>query len=187
MDLSPETFELLLNWLHPDREAAGEVYQRIRALLVKTFQNHGCSIPDKLADLTIDRVAQRLNAEFIENWNGEKAKYFSRVGYYILLENRKKNLHETQMSEKFDATNPEKEDELERRLNCLEECLGKLSAAKRELIMGYYYGKRAIKIKNREQLAEDLNLNVAGLRVRALRIRKELKMCIEQCLEGVAK
>lgn len=163
------------------------MYQRIRALLVKTFQKHGCSAPDTLADVTIDRVAQTLSTDFIEKWDGVKAKYFSRVGFYILLEHRKKGLQETQMSEKFDAPDPEKDDDLEKRLSCLEECLGKLSAAKRELIMGYYYGKRAIKIKNREQLAEDLNLNVAGLRVRALRIRKELKTCIEQCLEGVAK
>lgn len=186
MDLLRESFERLMNWLHPNREEAGQEYQRIRALLIKNFQSHGCSCPDKLADTTMDRVAQTLTDEKIANWFGEKERYFYRVAYYILLEERDKGLQEVQIPDGLDFINPEEEEDLEPRLQCLEKCLQKLSTTKRELIVKYYHGKRAIKIKNREELARDLNLNLPGLRVRALRIRRELKTCIERCLKKAA-
>ena len=186
MDLSPESFDRLMNWLHPNRDEAGQEYQRIRALLIKNFQSHGCSYPDKLADATMDRAAQTLTTEKIENWVGEKERYFYRVAYYIVLEERDKGLQETQMPDGFDFTNPDEEEDLELKLHCLEKCLLKLSTAKSELIVKYYRGKRAIKIKNREELAQELKLNLPGLRVRALRIRRELRTCIERCLEKSA-
>ena len=186
MALSNESFERLMNWLHPDREVAGQEYQRIRALLIKNFQSQGCPCPNDLADATIDRGAEKLTPEKIEKWVGEKERYFYRVAYYILLEERDKGIQETQMPDGFEVTNPDEEEDLEIKVHCLEKCLQKLSTAKRELIVKYYHGKKAVKIKNREELAQDLNLNLPGLRVRALRIRKELRTCIERCWEKAA-
>ena len=182
MQLSPENFERLLNWLHPNREEAGQEYQRIRALLIKKFQSHSCHFPDKLADVTMDRVAKKLTPARVENWVGDKEPYFYRVAYYILLEDRD-NLPEMQIPEDFEVTKPDDKEDLEPKLRCLEKCLSELPNAKRELIVKYYQGKRSVKIKNREELARDLNVNLPGLRVRALRIRKELRACIEKCLK----
>lgn len=187
MQLSPENFERLLNWLHPHREEAGQEYQRIRALLIKNFQAHGCYLPDKLADETMDRVAQKLTPETIENWVGDKEPFFYRVAYYILLEDRGRGFLEVQIPDGFEVQKPDEGEDLEPKLRCLEKCLPELPDAKRELIVKYYRGSRSVKIKNREELARDLNLNLPGLRVRALRIRKELRTCIERCLKVTAR
>lgn len=187
MDLSPENFERFMNWLHPSRDEAGQKYQKIRALLIKKFQSQGCSTSETLADATIDRTAKTLTPEKIAKWVGEhKERYFYRVAYYILLEEKDKGLLEMQMPDGFEATNPDEDEDLEPKLSCLQTCLRGLTDDKRNLIEKYYRGRKAMKIRNREELARDLKLNLPGLRVRALRIRRDLKKCIERCLNGAA-
>jgi hypothetical protein len=184
MDLTPESFERLLNWLHSDPEEAGREYERIRALLIRKFQAHDCSSADTFADATIDRVAKTLTPEMIEKWEGTKDKKFFRVAYYILLEN--KHL-EVELLEELNVPNPDKDEESEPKSRCLEKCLQTLSPDKCELITRYYEGSKAEKIKNRGDLARDLDLPLPALRVRSLRIRKDLKCCIQKCLANTAR
>ncbi|HEV7745469.1 MAG TPA: hypothetical protein VGO56_10775 [Pyrinomonadaceae bacterium] len=173
-----------MNWLHPNREEAGREYQRIRALLTKHFQSHGCFLPDKLADATMDRGAEKLTPEKIRKWVGvgTKERYFYRVAYYILLEAKDKSLAETQMPDRFEAVDPEKVD-LEPPSHCLEKCLQELAVDDRELIERYYRGEKAIKKQNRVELARDRNIDLPSLRVRAHRIRRGLRRCIDKCLQ----
>lgn len=188
MDLSPETFERLLSWLHSDRDEAGQEYQKIRTLLIKHFQSHGRSYPEKLADSTIDRVAQTLTPEKIEKWVGkEKNRYFFRVGFYILCEDRNHNRRETQLPDELDVINQERDEDVESRSYCLDKCVQNLSTAERELIGRYYCGNKTTKSENRAKLAVDLNIDLPALRVRALRIRTKLRKCIERCLEKADK
>jgi len=185
MDLSPENFERLLNWLHHDREEAGREYERIRGLLIKHFQAQGSAVPEKLADATMDRVAEKLTPEEIAKWVGEKAKKFYRVAYFILLEEWDAGLDEVQFPERFEFRQPDDDVEREPRTRCLEKCLGRLSTGERYLIIRYYQGTKAMKIRNREKLAKELNLPLPGLRVKASRIRSKLKPCIVRCLKTV--
>ena len=187
MDLSSESFERLLNWLHPDRDEAGKEYQRIRMLLIKKFQSHGYSDPHKLADATMDRAAQTLTTERIENWVGAKERYFYRVAYYILLEERDRRIPEMQIPDGFEFEDPDVEGDRELKLQCLEQCSQELSKAEQELIVKYYRGNKSTKIKNHEELARELNLTLPLLRVQAFRIRKKLRKCIERCLEEAAR
>lgn len=182
MALTPESFERLLNWLHPDREEAGREFVRIRALLIRKFESHDCCSADRLADATIDRVAETLTPEMIENWVGKKEKKFFRVAFYILLEDKKRL--EVELPDDINVPNPDiNEDlDLELKLGCLEKCLQTLPPEKRELITRYYQGSKAEKIKNRDDLARELKLQLPALRVKALRIRKDLKCCIQKCL-----
>lgn len=184
MVLLPESFERLLNWLHPNRDEAGQEYQRIRALLIRKFQAAGYSSADKLADVTIDRVAQTLTTETIENWVGKKERKFFRVAYYVSLEERGQSLRQIPLEDIFDFRNPDEEEDLEPKLHCLEKCLHGLTSAKRELIVRFYEAEEASRIKNQQELARGLNLTLPGLRVRALRIRAELRPCIEKCLSN---
>jgi len=187
MDLSPESFERLLKWLHPNREEAGQEYQKIRARLIGHFRAHGCPYPDNLADATMDRAAEKLTPAKIQEWVGnEKVKYFLRVAYYILREDRGKVFSESQMPDGFEVVSPENED-LEPVLHCLEKCLRKLSASDSDLIKRYYRGDKSIKRETRIQLAQDLNIDLPNLRVRAHRIRTELRKCIEKCLQAADK
>ena len=183
MDL--ESFNRLLDWLHPDPEEAGREYERIHALLERKFQAHGCCSAD-LADETIDRVAETLTPEMIETWEGKKEKKFFRVAYYILLENKKKRL-EVELHEDYNVSNPDVDEDLEPKLRCLEKCLQTLSTDKRTLITRYYQGRKATKIKKRGELARELDLELPALRVTACRIRKDLKCCIQKCLANTGR
>ena len=187
MDPSPENFERLMNWLHPNREEAGQEYQRIRTLLIKYFQAQNCSAPEKLADVTMDRVAQTLTEDVIANWVGEKERYCYRVGFYIVREDKARSRREMQLPDELDIPNPDAGKDVELELQCLEDCLQKQSAANRELIVKYYQGDLAVKIKRRVKLAQDMNFNLPRLRVRAHRIRRELRTCIEECLEEASQ
>ncbi len=184
MDLTPESFERLLNWLHSDPEEAGREYERIRALLIRKFQLHDCSSADRLADATIDRVAKTLTPEMIEEWKGKKDKKFFRVAYYITLEDKNP---EVELPDDLNVPNPDKDEDPEPMSRCLEECLKTLSPDRCELINRYYQGTRAEKIKNRGDLARKLNLPLTALRVRSLRIRKDLKCCIQKCLANTGR
>jgi hypothetical protein len=188
MDLTPENFTRLLGWLDPNPEAAGQAYVRIRADLTRKFTSQRCKIPDKLADLTIDRVAAILTPAIIQNWQGEKERYFYRVAYYVLLESKAHKIEEIELPPDLAVHLLHTDDdlELERELACLDKCVETLSSVKREIITKYYRGSKGVKIKNRKELARKLNLEMPVLRVQALRIRKELKTCIEECLKKSA-
>ena len=187
MALSSESFERLMNWLHPDREVAGQEYRRIHALLIKHFQSHGYADANDLADATMDRGAEKLTPEKIQNWGGEdKARYFYRVAFYMLREKRKVRLPETPLPDGVDFTRPEGED-LEPASLCLEECLQKLSPAERELIERYYRWDKGMKKESRARLAAGLNIDLSRLRVRAHRLRERLKKCLEKCLREAEK
>jgi DNA-directed RNA polymerase specialized sigma24 family protein len=66
---------------------------------------------------------------------------------------------------------------------CLEECIGKLSAENRELVLGYYAADGRQKIEQRKLLAEKLGIAPNALRIRAYRIRAALQKCLERCVE----
>ena len=49
--------------------------------------------------------------------------------------------------------------------------------------MKYYEGEKQAKITNRRRLAEELGITLDALRIRAHRIRRELRKCVVHCLE----
>jgi DNA-directed RNA polymerase specialized sigma24 family protein len=185
MELTSENFIRLLGWLDSNPDEAGQAYVRIKTDLTRKFTSWGCTCPDGLADITVDRVASILTQETIDNWQGDKQRKFYRVAYYVLLEYRAKKVEEQELPLDLPTKVVDRDEELEteRELDCLDKCIEKLSAMKQELITKYYRGKKAIKIKNRKELARKLNMELPVLRVQALRIRKDLKTCIEECLE----
>ncbi len=187
MALTPQSFDRLLNWLHPDPEEAGQEFVRIRGLLIRKFEGHDRCSADRLADATVDRVAETLTPEMIENWVGKKEKKFFRVAFYILLEDKKQL--EVELLDDVNVPNPDtgEDEDLELKLECLEKCLQTLPPDKREMITRYYQGSKAEKIKNRDDLARELNLQLPALRVKALRIRKDLKCCIQKCLANAGR
>ena len=70
----------------------------------------------------------------------------------------------------------------EERLECLQKCLQTLSSDNRELILQYYQGEKGEKIQNRKKLIERLGIPVNTLRMRALRLRERLQVCVEDCV-----
>lgn len=183
--LTPEAFDRLLSWLDPDRERAGVRYEEIRSLLIKCFCKHGCAAPEELSDETINRVARRL-PELVATYVGEPARYFYGVAHHVHMEYLRRPetvpLPSRDLPDKPASTRSDPLNDPEPEYVCLQRCLKKLPPRDRELILHYYRGERQVKIRTRKELAERLGVRLENLRLRAQRIRVNLKGCIISCV-----
>jgi len=175
--LRQEDFDRLLSWLDSDPELAGLIYEKIRRRLITILASRHCSIPEELADETIDRVARRIE-DIRENYVGEKALYFLGV---------MNNVHHEYLKLPPPPRPPMvDEDEVaskEATHLCLDRCLDKLAPHARGLIERYYSANKRAKIDLRRRLATEFGISLNTLRLRALRIREKLQTCIEKCLQ----
>jgi DNA-directed RNA polymerase specialized sigma24 family protein len=182
-NLTPESFELLLEWFDPDRNQAGEKYEKIRLRLIKIFTCRGCCEADYLADETINRVTARLG-EIVKTYSGDPALYFYGVAQKVHLEYMRKKTAVHESSEVLQsAPLAETATEIEEEYACLERCMGKLPIENRRLVLEYYQEEKRAKIDHRKKLAEQLGIAVNALRIRAHRIRLQLQECVQHCLE----
>jgi len=174
--LEQADFDRLLSWLDPDAEVAGELYEKIRWRLIAILASRGCHVPEELADETIDRVARRV-IDIRETYVGDKAIYFLGVMNNVHHEYLKRRTQ----PRPIDA--PGEVDEKERIHLCLDRCLEKLSPHARQIIERYYAENKSAKISLRRRIANELGITASNLRLRALRIREKLQVCIDSCLE----
>jgi len=184
--LSQEAFDGFLNALDSDRDRAADRYLDIRRNLIRLFEWRASVSPDDYADEVINRCARKIEA-------GEQirdlATYSIGVARMLVLE---MNREQARQARSLDDT-PETltspvapEDDSERGIECLRECLGQLSPENRQLILNYYDGEKGQKIKNRKGLKELFGIPANTLRMRALRLRERLQLCAQNCLEGEA-
>ncbi len=173
--LSQESFDLLLDWLSPDREQAGQRYEEIRTRLIKIYTTRGCCDADELADETINRVARKL-VEVKDSYNGDPALFFYGFVNHIHLEYLRRK------PAPFPPSMPGMSEDDEDRFRCLEECFEKLDGETRELVMQYYHGEKTAKIDHRREFADQLGIAPNALRLRAFRARAMLLKCIGRCL-----
>lgn len=187
--LTPEAFERLLTRLDPDRENAALKYQRLHRALIAYFEHHGCLSPDELADKTFDGVARSLTEGKVI-YLEDPAGYVYGVGRRLLRQYHREHANKfvpidevspTALQAIIQSFDRESATDLERRLDCLDKCLGELSEQNRLLVLEYYEGERGATINNRKELALRLAMSINALRVRALRSREELEACLEDC------
>jgi RNA polymerase sigma factor (sigma-70 family) len=69
---------------------------------------------------------------------------------------------------------------------CLHQCMKGLSRIDRHILKAYYAGQGKERIKRRRELAAELGITQQALRLRVLRLRKNLRECVEECLAGKA-
>ena len=179
-EISQGQFDQLLDWLDSDREKAGSRYEWIRKRLIKIFVCRGSSIPEELADKTINRVARELS-EIRPTYSGDPANYFAGVASNIFRESLRKE--KTPAVGMPQPTAPDEDEE--RVVSCLEKCVSQLSAADRDLVLSYYQQDKQAKIDHRKDLAARLGLGMNALRIRACRIRASLQECVERCTASV--
>ena len=179
--ITQEAFDRLLDRLDPNREQAGNAYERIREKLVKFFEWRRAALPDSDADETINRVARKIaeGAE-IQNLNA----YFYGVARLVFAESLKSNEKQQEalrhISEKVPGI--DEDPDAEARHICLDGCLRGLPDKKRALILDYYQDEKGDKIKHRKHLADQLGVPVNALRIRAHRIRIGMESCVSECL-----
>lgn len=171
----------MLACLDADRERAGEKYEALRLLLVKFFDWRGTAFPEEQADVTLDRVARKIEeGEQIRNLTS----YCYGVARFLFLETLKGPESRRDPLDEIDpVAASEATEEKERRVECFEGCLGKLPTQSREVILQYYQDERRVKIDHRKSLAERLGIPLNALRSRAQRMRDKLEHCVHECLD----
>jgi DNA-directed RNA polymerase specialized sigma24 family protein len=188
--LTTQAFNRLLSWLDQGADSDGRKYLEMRARLVAYFDRKNCSAPDDLADETLNRVARRLEEEGITA-SETPAKYCYIVARFVFMENlratQKDKVMRADMQRQVKNTElaPVAADEAAAQaqiLNCLEQCMSKLEAASRQMIIRYYMGQERIKIDNRRALAAELGVSANALSIRLCRIRDKLEACVKACV-----
>lgn len=187
--IPPESFEEILAWLNPDRDVAATMYVQLRHDLAKMFLWGRCADPEGMTDETFDRVAKKVH-DVRPTYQGDPRLYFRAVANNLIKENHKKI--KTQLSlEDIDLpespTTETEEEAVAEIEECLQLCLQKLEAGKRELILGYYAKEKQAKIDHRNELAQNFGITVETLRVRVFRMRESLAECIRRCLKRKQK
>jgi DNA-directed RNA polymerase specialized sigma24 family protein len=178
-EMTEEEFSKFLEWLHPNRDRAAEMYEKIRRRLIKIFICRGCTIPEDLTDDTINRVVRKVQ-EIADNYVGERIPYFIAVAYKVHLEYlRKKPLPQALPVQEFSSR-------AEEEFECLEECMEHLPSRSKQIVLEYYQEEKHEKIIHRKKLADRLGIPLNALRIKACRIRAKLEMCVVTCLRQKA-
>lgn len=180
MLVTQEQFDSLLAWLGSDRESAGRKYEVIRSGLVRIFVSKGFNDAEDLADETINRVTARL-PQISGSYIGEPAYYFHGVAKNIIRERvRRKEISGSVKEARFEPVVEIQEDKKED-LDCLDHCLERLPAQKKDLILDYYLHEGHQKIRHHKNMAEQLRITEGAFRSRAHQIRLKLQNCMQQC------
>lgn len=176
--VSPTDFDRLLEWLHPERNQAGRIYEDIRRKMSRFFTCRGCTEADTLADSTIERVNGLILRDGFK-LTGEPILFFYGVARNIWHEwQRHSRRPLPELADLYKAP----EDPLE--YDCLQSCLEELTPEQRDLILSYYRYEPGRKIECREQLAKKCGTAVNALRIRVHRIRIVLRSCVERCVQS---
>lgn len=173
-----EAFNKLLAWLDPDRDKAGEKYKQIQFRLIRIFACQGCYEPEDLADETLDVVMRKIDW-LIENYEGDPALFFYGVA-------KKKHLEQKRRKPlpKPPPPDPPRE-EIECAAECLDNCLEKLTAEDRRLVVRYHEESKGAKIRIRKQIAAELGVSINALRIRIYYLHSDLRECIDLCMRKV--
>jgi DNA-directed RNA polymerase specialized sigma24 family protein len=169
----------MLVWLDPDRQKAAARYEQIRSRIFKIYTNRGCQFAEEIADETDIRVCRKIR-ETVAKWKAgdNPALHFYKVAKYVYLE----RLHPTTVqSVPSVKESPEKKELLHA---CLDLCLARLQPQQRELILQFHHGEKNVRIKNRQKLAAAHGINTKALSLRAFRLHKALRPCLEECLKA---
>ena len=178
--MTQDDFDRFLAWLHPDRDEAGKIHEKIRCRLIKIFESRGMTEAEEMADDVIDRVIRKV-PEVAETYVGDPALYFYGVASKVLLERTRRR------PVPLPVPLPDPWDEKEPRYACLDDCMKKLPPEDQQVAQGYYADDGKTHKDRRQALAEELGVSLNALRIRLCRIRATLKGCISECLQQPAR
>jgi DNA-directed RNA polymerase specialized sigma24 family protein len=189
MARSAHTWELtrgaltaLLARLDADEEEAARKFQELARALRKFFAWQGDEEPEAGADEVLDRLARKLEAgETI----ADLATFARGIARLVRHERRRRAAREPlstgELPDLADRPAPRSAVADDRLPSCLDQCLDKLPADERALVIAYYAGERSARIVARARLAAERGLTDNALRHRVQRLRERLKACAERC------
>lgn len=175
-EVTREKFANFLAWLSPQGDSAGEEYERLRFRLCTFFALRRCRFSDELADETINRVMLKLSDEQIEN----KLAYCYGVAKNVYRESLRKERAHLDIDEVTIAATVPAEQSFSG--ECLDKCLAELSPESRSLILDYFSEVKLAKIELHRRISEKLEMTQTALRMRVMRIKQKLKICVRECM-----
>lgn len=172
--VSPGAFDRLLTALDADRDRAAEAYEHLRERTTGLLRWWGATDAEDLADVTLDRVARKLE-EGAAIANGSFGAYVRGVARMIFYEAQRRPRLQAGDAAHL-APPPSGDDQL---LGCLDSCLTRLSPAERTLVLRYYGDGKPSEVRRR--LGLELGVSMTALRIRAHRLRGQLERCVLGC------
>lgn len=175
-------FERLLTRLDPDRDTAGQKFEDLRRRLVRFFDWRGAAVPDECADVTLDRLALRLDDGVpIESLH---AYAFAIARLVHLEQTRRPGGRTVSLDEAPDHALAQPARASTPWQDCLEHGLQALPDEQRQLILRYYAHDKQDKIRDHARLASELGITVSALRNRAQRVRDRLERSVAECVRA---
>ncbi|RXH54237.1 RNA polymerase sigma factor [Granulicella sibirica] len=175
----------LLRWLARGEGDGAAQYEQLRRKLILVFRYRGCSVPEDLADITMDRTSLAIGKAGF-SFQGEPVVYLRGVARNVYREWRR--------SESRMPVGPIPEGHLEipapslaagavQELlsSCLERCLDNLIPAERSILLRYYSSDKRAKIDGRKALSQELGVALNALRIKVFRLRNATHRCVEIC------
>lgn len=175
-EVTREKFAGFLEWLSPGAADAGEEYERLRFRLCTFFSQRRCRFPDELADETINRLMLKVGEERIEN----RLAYCYGVAKNVYRESLRKERHHLSVDEVTVAAAPPPERGFSE--ECLDRCLAELPAESRKMILDYFSEVKTAKVELRRRLSQSFEVKQTALRVRVMRMKQKLKLCVQECM-----
>jgi DNA-directed RNA polymerase specialized sigma24 family protein len=175
-EVTQESFANFLAWLGPEAGSAGEEYERLRFRLCTFFAQRRCRFPEELADETINRVIHKVGEERIEN----RLAYFYGVARNVYRESLRRERGRVSIDEATVAARPAEEPSVSG--ECLDRCLAELPDESRSLILEYFSEAKAAKIELHRRISESFELTQTALRMRVMRIKRKLTVCVRECM-----
>lgn len=175
-ELTQAKFAEFLYWLNADAEKAGEEYERLRFRLITFFSQRNSRFPEELADETINRIALKMGEIAVEN----KSAFCHGVAKNVLLESLRRAKEFLNIEDMQIAAPEMREPDFSNA--CLDKCLNELPPENRTLILDYFAENKVVKIEERKQLSAGLEMSQTALRMKVMRIKKRLKVCVSECI-----
>lgn len=184
LEIKQEDLNGLFGYFSSDAEEAGKKYTDIRDGLIRYFTWRGAVDVEYLADETISRVAAKVALIEPDEKFDLKAYFYSFAANVYLEEvrERKRLVYDYEGLETIAVENEYEKNEPG--AVCLEKCLSEHSQRERSLIVQYYGFERNERAEERRKLAVELEVNMTQLHTRVSRIKKILRDCVLNCLNG---
>lgn len=184
-DPTPEEFEKLVAWL----ASAGRDYPTTHYRLTRVFIVRGCIDAERLADEVMNRVAVRID-KLIKDYPGDPIKCLLGFADNVDREDLPDRKRRSEAEPPPQSISPDEREQQERDRErreledeCLTRCMEELAAAERDLFRSYFQNEKRAKIDARKKLTAELRLTANALRIKAHRLRRRLRRCMEACLD----
>ena len=178
MTKNDDLFEQFLIRCEPELSSSAERHSRLQAKLIRFFAWRHCEDPEGLADETIGRLVATVYAgETIE----QPSAYALGTARNVYREHLRSQAKLTQISDDSEPAIELQQStaDPDSFVECAGLCFQKLPDDKR-LLLERYYSEEG----DREELAGQEGVTLAGLRTKIHRLKAELRKCYHECMRG---